>query len=242
LSVLKVFNTQDRPLSVTEVADLVGIPRTAVRRFILTLEHLGYISFNARGYSLRPAVLELGDAYLRSHTLPEVAHPHLDALVHEIGETASLTVLHRSKVIYIDRVHADRVLTVNIIIGTSVPAYATATGRVLLAGLDDETVDKYLKTISPESLTERTAVERSEIKRRVAVARESGWSLADQELTPGLRSIAVPVQGPDGQVIAAINVSAAASRVSAEALRTSILPKLQKAGACVARDLADEQH
>jgi IclR family pca regulon transcriptional regulator len=238
LSVLKAFSTQDRPLSVSDVAELVGITRTAARRFILTLEYLGYLSFDANGYSLRPAVLEVGDSYLLSHKLLSVAHPHLASLVQEVGETASLTVLHQGRVIYIDRVHADRVLTVNIIIGTSLPAYATATGRVLLSGLTDEVLDEYLESLVPESLTDNTAIDREEIRKRISAAREHGWSLADQELTEGLRSIAVPVRDADGGIVAAVNVSAHATRVSAESLRATVLPRLLTAAAAIGNDLA----
>jgi IclR family pca regulon transcriptional regulator len=238
LSVLKAFSTQDRPLSVSDVAELVGITRTAARRFILTLEYLGYLSFDANGYSLRPAVLEVGDSYLLSHKLLSVAHPHLASLVEEVGETASLTVLHQGRVIYIDRVHADRVLTVNIIIGTSLPAYATATGRVLLSGLTDEVLDDYLESLVPESLTDNTAIDREEIRKRISAAREHGWSLADQELTEGLRSIAVPVRDADGGIVAAVNVSAHATRVSAESLRATVLPRLLTAAAAIGNDLA----
>jgi IclR family pca regulon transcriptional regulator len=238
LSVLKAFSNQDRPLSVSDVAELVGITRTAARRFILTLEYLGYLSFDANGYSLRPAVLEVGDSYLLSHKLLSVAHPHLASLVEEVGETASLTVLHQGRVIYIDRVHADRVLTVNIIIGTSLPAYATATGRVLLSGLTDEVLDEYLESLVPESLTDNTAIDREEIRKRISAAREHGWSLADQELTEGLRSIAVPVRDADGGIVAAVNVSAHATRVSAESLRATVLPRLLTAAAAIGNDLA----
>jgi IclR family pca regulon transcriptional regulator len=157
--------------------------------------------------------------------------------VEEVGETASLTVLHQGRVIYIDRVHADRVLTVNIIIGTSLPAYATATGRVLLSGLTDAVLDEYLESMVPESLTDNTAIDREEIRKRISAAREQGWSLADQELTEGLRSIAVPVRDADGGIVAAVNVSAHATRVSAESLRATVLPRLLTAAA-IGNDLA----
>ncbi|WP_345454065.1 IclR family transcriptional regulator domain-containing protein [Arthrobacter gyeryongensis] len=220
------MSSQDRPLSVSDVAEFVGIARTAAGRFILTLEYLGYLSYDASGYSLRLAVLEIGDAYLLSHKLLAVAHPHLASLVQEAGETASLTVLHRGSGVYVDRVHADRVLTVNIIIGTSLPAYATATGRVLLSGLTEGELDEYLEALVPESLTGNTAIDREEIRKRITAAREQGWSLADQELTEGLRSIAVPVRDAGTGIIAAVNVSAHATRVSADALRTTVLPRL----------------
>jgi IclR family pca regulon transcriptional regulator len=239
LSVLKAFGVQDRPLSVTEVAEVVGITRAAARRFVLTLEYLGYLSFEGDGYSLRAAVLEVGDAYLLSHRLPAVAHPHLSTLVQEVGETASLTVLHQDRVYYIGRVHADRVVTANIIVGTSVPAYATATGRVLLSGKSDAALDEYLKSLAPESFTQTTAVDRAEIRARVMQARDQGWSLADQELTPGLRSIAVPVRDKDRNIAAVLNISAHATRVTAEALRATVLPKLQKTADAVTADLME---
>jgi IclR family pca regulon transcriptional regulator len=224
LVVLKAFSGREEPLSVAEVAALVGITRTAARRFALTLEYLGYASQSAGGYTLAPGVLEIGDAYLRSNPLPDAAYPHLQELVRSVGETASLTVLHNRRVYYTARVAADRIVTANIAVGTSVPAYSTATGRVLLGGLGRDELEGYLSSIEPAS-----GFDPEYVREKIAEARRRGWALADQELTRGIRAVAVPLRNPEGQIIAALNIAAHATRVDTAALENDFLPLLQSA-------------
>lgn len=224
LSVLKAFSEHEEALSVADVATLVGITRTAARRFALTLEYLGYASQSAEGYRLTPGVLEIGDAYLRSSPLPDAAYPHLDELVRAVGETASLTVLHGRRVYYTARVAADRIVTANITVGTSVAAYSTATGRVLLGGLAQDELEDYLASIEPGS-----GFDPDYVRERIMQARECGWTVADQELTPGIRSVAVPLRDPEGRIVAALNIAAHATRVDAEALEKDFVPLLQAA-------------
>ena len=224
LSVLRAFSAREEALSVADVASLVGITRTAARRFALTLEYLGYAGQSAEGYTLIPGVLAIGDAYLRSSPLPDAAHPHLDELVRAVGETASLTVLHKRRVYYAARVAADRIVTANITVGTSVAAHSTATGRILLGGLAPDELEDYLSSIEP-----RPGFDPDYVRERVEEARGRGWTVADQELTPGIRSVAVPLRDPEGRIVAALNIAAHASRVDAEVLEVDFLPLLQSA-------------
>lgn len=224
LSVLRAFSAREEALSVADVASLVGITRTAARRFALTLEYLGYAGQSAEGYTLTPGVLAIGDAYLRSSPLPDAAHPHLDELVRAVGETASLTVLHKRRVYYAARVAADRIVTANITVGTSVAAHSTATGRILLGGLAPDELEDYLSSIEP-----RPGFDPDYVRERIEEARGRGWTVADQELTPGIRSVAVPLRDPEGRIVAALNIAAHASRVDAEVLETDFVPLLQSA-------------
>ncbi|RKO20409.1 hypothetical protein D7Z96_18715 [Pseudarthrobacter phenanthrenivorans] len=224
LSVLRAFSAREEALSVADVASLVGITRTAARRFALTLEYLGYAGLSAEGYRLAPGVLAIGDAYLRSNPLPDAAYPHLKELVREVGETASLTVLHQRRVYYAARVAADRIVTANITVGTSIAAHSTATGRVLLGGLAPAELEEYLSSIEPGP-----GVDPDYVRDRIEGARQRGWTMADQELTPGIRSVAVPLYDPDGRIIAALNIAAHATRVDARVLETDFVPLLQSA-------------
>jgi IclR family transcriptional regulator, pca regulon regulatory protein len=224
LSVLRAFSEHEGALSVADLAMLVGITRTAARRFALTLEYLGYAGQSAEGYRLAPGVLEIGDAYLRSNPLPDAAHPHLDELVRAVGETASLTVLHKHRVYYAARVAADRIVTANITVGTSVAAHSTATGRILLGGLASDELEDYLASIDPGS-----GLDPDYVRERVVEGRERGWTVADQELTPEIRSVAVPLHDPEGQIVAAMNIAAHASRVDAGVLEKDFVPLLQAA-------------
>ncbi|AUI53765.1 transcriptional regulator, IclR family [Arthrobacter crystallopoietes] len=225
LSVLRAFSMREGAFSVADLAAVVGITRTAARRFALTLEHLGYTFQSAAGYALAPGVLAIGDAYLRSNPLPDAAHPQLEEIVRAVGETASLTVLHKRRVYYTARVAADRIITANITLGTSVPAYSTATGRVLLGGLDPDELEEYLSTIEPAS-----GFDPDYVRARIVEAREQGWAAADQEMTTGIRSVAVPLHDPEQRIIAALNISAHATRVSTSMLETDFVPLLQAAG------------
>ncbi|MFF2297912.1 IclR family transcriptional regulator C-terminal domain-containing protein [Arthrobacter sp. NPDC058127] len=224
LSVLRALSAREEALSVTDVAALVGITRTAARRFALTLEYLGYASQSAEGYTLTPGVLEIGDAYLRSNPLPDAAHPHLEELVREVGETASLTVLHKQRVYYAARVAADRIVTANITVGTSVAAHRTATGRVLLGDLAPRELEDYLSSVEPSP-----GFDPEYVRKRIEEARRRGWTVADQELTPGIRSVAVPLHDPEGRIVAALNIAAHATRVDTEVLENDFVPLLQSA-------------
>lgn len=238
LEVLKLFGRERRPLSVTEVATLAGITRTAARRFVLTLEYMGYLSYDGTAYTARPAILEIGDAYVLSSGLPEIVRPHLERLAEQTQETASLTVLHHDRIFYVDRVQADRVLTVEIVVGTSLPAYAVATGRVLLADRTDAELDAYLASVDTHSYTAATTIDTDELREKILAARNEGWSLADEELTEGVRSIAVPVRDAEGYAVAALNVSAQSSRVSLDHMRGSILTALRTATEQIREELA----
>src|SRR5262245_27966740 len=144
LAVISAFDRDHAELTLSEVAAATGVTRAAARRFLLTLVRLGYMRSDGRFFSLAPRVLELGYAYLSSLTLPEVAEPHLEALVAEVNESSSVSVLDGEAVVYVARVPVSRIMTVAISVGTRFPAYATSMGRVLLAGLPDAELDAYL--------------------------------------------------------------------------------------------------
>ena len=182
-------------------------------------------------------MLELGYAYLSSLTLPEVAEPHLEALVAEVNESSSVSVLDGHDVVYVARVPVSRIMTVAISVGTRFPAYATSMGRVLLAGLSDEELERYLAAVQLSRLTpptvDRVAALRAEIER----VRTQGWSLVDQELEEGLRAVAAPIRDRNGRVVASVNISAHASRASLESMRRDLVPPLLAAAARISADL-----
>ncbi|MGW5382435.1 IclR family transcriptional regulator domain-containing protein [Nocardia sp. NPDC003963] len=237
LEVLDILGSSQKPLTLAEVARAVDTTRATARRFLLTYEHMGYVATNGPTFWLRPKIMELGDIYLDSLGLTAVAHPWLAALAHEVRDTCSLTVLDGDSVVYVDRVKASRVLRVNIAVGTRLPAFATSTGRVLLADLDDERLQTFLSDLHAEPLTGRTRTDPAEIARMIAAARTDGYAIADQELDPVLRSVAAPVRGMDGRAVAAVNVSTHVTRTSLEQLRESILPRLLDTAAAISAAL-----
>jgi IclR family transcriptional regulator, pca regulon regulatory protein len=237
LAVLRVFGPGSAELTLSEVARRTGLTRAAARRFLLTLVDLGYVRFDGRLFSLTPRVLELGYAYLSSLTLPDIAEPHLEWLVREVGESSSMSVLDGDEVVYVARVPTSRIMTVAINVGTRFPAYATSMGRVLLAGLDETAFDGYLARADLRPLTPSTIAGPDALRREVRRVAEQGWAMVDQELEEGLRSIAAPVRNRSGAVAAAVNVSSHVSRISKDTARRRLLPALLEAVRRIEADL-----
>jgi IclR family transcriptional regulator, pca regulon regulatory protein len=238
LAVLRAFSSTSPELTLSDVARATGLTRAAARRFLLTLQDLGYVRGDGRLFSLTPRVLELGYAYLSGSTLPEIAAPHLERLVEDVHESSSVSVLDGPDVVYVARVPTSRIMTVSINVGTRFPAFATSMGRVLLAGLPEPELDSYLAGVDLAQLTSRTVSDPATLRRVIDKVRTQGWALVDQELEEGLRSVAAPIRDRHGWVIAAVNTSAHASRVSLDTLRRNLLPPLLATAARIEADLS----
>jgi len=240
LAVIRAFGPDRDKLSLSEVARATGLTRAATRRFLLTLVKLGYVRNDGREFSLRPRVLELGYAYLSGLAMPEIAAPHLEELVARVRESSSISVLDGHHIVYVARVPTKRIMTVAISVGTRFPAYATSMGRVLLAGLSEEDLARYLAEAEFEQFTARTVTDPDRIGEIVREVARLGYAIVDQELEEGLRAIAAPIRGAGDAVTAAINVSAHASRVSMSAMRTDLLPALLETARRIEADLRSQ--
>jgi IclR family pca regulon transcriptional regulator len=242
LAVIRAFDAEHPQLTLSEVARVTGLTRAAARRFLLTLVELGYVRTDGRLFSLRPRILELGYAYLSSLSLPEVAQPHMETLVAQVHESCSMSVLDGDEVVYVARVPTKRIMTVGISVGTRFPAYATSMGRVLLAAQSAEWLDEYLAKAELRPLTRRTITDPAKLRAVLAKIAAQGYAIVDQELEEGLRSLAAPIHGDNGSVIAALNVSAHASRGSSEVIRKELLPPLLAAAKRMEEDLRGGQN
>ncbi len=240
LAVIRAFGPDRERLSLSEVARATGLTRAAARRFLLTLVKLGYVRSDGREFSLRPRVLELGYAYLSGLAMPEIAAPHLEELVAKLRESSSISVLDGHHIVYVARVPTKRIMTVAISVGTRFPAFATSMGRVLLAALSEAELDRYLGEATFEPLTANTVTDPVRLKEIVLEVSEQGYAIVDQELEEGLRAIAAPIRGFGDGVSAAINVSAHASRVSLEAMRTDLLPAMLETARQIEADLRSQ--
>ena len=226
LAVLQVFSRENPAPTLSEVARLAGTTRATARRILLTLERLGHVRSDGRRFSLTPRVLSLGWSYLSSLNLWEIAQPLMEDLVEQTGESCSAATLDLPDVVYVARVPTRRIMSITLGVGTRLPAHATSMGRVLLAALDREELDAFLASDALEALTERTITDPAALREVIGEVRAQGWALVDQELELGLRSVAAPIQDGEGRTVAAMNVSAAASRVPLSKLREEILPHL----------------
>jgi IclR family transcriptional regulator, pca regulon regulatory protein len=237
LAVIRAFDEHNPELTLSDVARAAGMTRAAARRFLLTLEDLGYVRSDGRWFTLSPRILELGYAYLSSLSLTEVAEPHLERLVAEVHESSSVSVLDGEDIVYVARVPTRRIMAVSINVGTRFPAYATSMGRVLLSRLPEEELDAYLDRVELRPLSPRTLTSQKRLRAELAKVRSQGWALVDQELEEGLRSIAAPIRDRSGRTIAAVNLSAHASRMSIDEGRRRLLPALLATAERIEADL-----
>ena len=238
LSVVMAFDVENPELTLSDVARLTGLDRAAARRFLYTFVELGYMRVDGRFFSLRPKLLELGYAYLSSLRLPEIAQPHLRALSNEVHESSYLSVNEDDENICVAHAPVRRIWTATITVGTRLPLLATASGRVLLAGQDDDAVKAFIAKHPLRQITRFTIYEADLLAAEIARVRERGWSYVDQELEEGLRVVGAPVRDPKGRIVASVSVSTLASGSTREMILREMLPAVQRAARAIEVDLA----
>ena len=229
LSVIRAFGPKASEMTLTEVADRTGLTRAGARRILLTLQHLGYVSANDRKFYLTPRILDLGYAYLSSMKLWDFAEPAMEELVGKVHESCSVSVLDGTEIVYVLRVPTRKIMTINLSIGSRLPAFCTSMGRVLLGNLDDAALDAVLSQSELKPHTKCTVTMPARLKKIIAEDRKKGWSVVNQELEEGLCSIAVPLIDFSGRTIAAMNIGGNVTRTSEADLIKKVLPELQVA-------------
>jgi len=238
LDVLACFDEARPRMTLSEIALAADLARPTARRLLLTLEELGYVRTDGGGYVLTPRVLRLGMAYVGSLGLWDIARPHLEELVGQTGESSSMSQLDGSDIVYVARVSVPKIIALRVQIGTRFPVLPTSQGKVLLAALDPDELVKTLAEPSRAGLPpfpERTS---PQIEDELRTVRARGWALADEELAPGIRSVAVPVRDGDGRVRAAMNVTVHAAETSVEKLTGEHLPRLLRAAGEISAEWA----
>lgn len=243
LEVIRAFHPGRPVMSLADVANATGLARPTARLILLTLAELGYVraaggAAGQGGFALTPRVLELGTAYVHSMGLWEIARPHLERLVARTHESSSIAQLDGSDVVYVARVSVPKIVTLAVDIGTKFPALPTSLGKVLLAALSADEVDRVLAEPSRSGITPRWQPGRDERDAELRQVRARGWALTDEKLAPGIRSVAAPLRDGAGRVIAALNVNAHAAETSVEKLVDEYLPLLLATAGEVSADFA----
>jgi len=228
LQVIRAFSEHRRNLTISQISQTTGLSRAAVRRCLYTLHKLGYVAEDDKRFSLKPLVLTLGQSFLSSTPLAVVAQPYLDQVSDRLRESCSVAVLDGDDIVYICRSAETRIMSINLLVGTRLPAYCTSMGQVMLAQLAPAALEAYLERVRLVARTERTVTSVPKLRKLLKAVRELGHALLDQELEVGLRSIAVPVRDARGNVVAAMNVSTHAARVSLDEMHRRFLPVLSE--------------
>lgn len=201
--------------------------RAAVRRLVLTLEHLGYVQAVGRGYALTPRVLELGQGFPGNDTLSDVAQPCMQRLAERIHESCSMAVLDGRDIVYVARVAVRKVMTVSLSVGARLPAFCTSMGRVLLAGLAPDALEPWFADYAPQARTERTVTDPTRLRRIIANVRRDGYAWVEQELELGLCSLAVPIRDGEGEIVAALNTGMPYQSAARNRAVNDLLPALR---------------
>jgi IclR family pca regulon transcriptional regulator len=237
LAVIRTFERGAEALTLSQVAARTQLTRGSARRFLLTLEALGYVTQDGNVFRLSPKVLDLGYAYLSSVPLWEKAQPFMKEIVDQLDESCSLGVLDGEDVVYIARVPPRHVYTIPVQVGTRMPAYVNAMGRVLLAALPDAELDRYFSTLTPRRLTPRTTTDIPTLRNVIQEVRRCGYAMPEDEVYEGRRSLAVPIRNRNGETVAAINISAMNSRADRTRFLECFLPLLQHAARQIGESL-----
>lgn len=227
LRVIQSFDRDRRQLSLSDVAKLVDLPRASVRRTLHTLVQLGFAETDGKLFRLTPRVLTLAGAYLLSNPIASILQPAAERLSAQINASCSAAVLDGDDIVMIVHVSPSRILPISAQVGLRLPAFASSLGRIILANFDDAELDAFLARIRPQKLTDQTVIDKKQLRRAILQARADGFSLVDQEVEVGFRSISVALKRLDGRTIAALNIGIHTERGTPEMMRETFLPKLQ---------------
>jgi len=224
---LRVFSRHKPRMTLSEVAEYSGMSRASARRFLLTFTQAGYMETDGKRFQLTPKLLELTDSVMSSVNLWETARPIITDLSERLGESCFGAVLDGNDVLYVLHIaHSPRFVNVGIRVGSRLPAYCTSLGRVLLSGLTDKELERSLSSVKPVAQTPRTVTAKGKLRDLIRDARRDGWSIVDEELEVGLRSVSAPIRSRSGEIIAALNICCPSVRISAEDMRNKFLPEL----------------
>jgi IclR family pca regulon transcriptional regulator len=238
LDVIRAFQPGQPAMTLASVATAAGLARPTARRMLLTLAELGYVRVADGGFELTPRVLDLGMSYVLSRGLWEIARPHMQALVAQTHESSSIAQLDGSDIVYVARVAVPKIIALAVTIGTRFPAMQTSLGKVLLAALPPDQADRVLAEPSRSGIAARWQPDAAQRAAELRDVRARGWSLTDEQLALGIRSVAAPLRDGSGQVIAAMNVTVHAAETPVEVLTGEYLPLLLQTAGAISADWA----
>lgn len=228
LSVIEAFDAEHSRLTATHVAQRCGLTRTAARRHLLTLAHLGYVGTDGKLFWLTPRVLRLGQAYLESARLPRAVHPYLQRVTAGTGETAYVAVLDQDDVVYVARTGTHRHVHTGYMQGSRVQAHVTAAGIVIIGMMGAAFWDQWLPAQTLRPYTSYTVMDKERLRSCLVQARDQGWFISEQQLEMNYRGIAVPLFDHTDQLLGALSVTMPMNNESSDAAVRRVLPVLQE--------------
>ena len=229
LRVLSTFSREHPQLTLSEVAALTDLTPATARRSLHTLEMLGYVGRTGRRFLLRPKVLAIGTGYLSAINAEVVLQPFLQEVVNEVGGSSSVTVLDEVDIVYIAHASLNRMIRLTAGAGSRYPVYPTSMGRVLLAFQPESAIEAYFQRATLRKLTEHTETDQGLLRRILRDVRTKGYAAIQDELDYGIVSVALPIFGPHGRIVAAANCSDVTNRLDRDTMIKKRLPVLRQA-------------
>ncbi len=233
LEVIRSFSAKAPRQTLSEVAAKTGLTRAGARRILLTLQTLGYVTLESKHFSLSPRILDLGFAYLSSMPIWNLAEPAMQALAAQVNESCSAAVLDGCDIVYVLRMPTHKIMSISLGVGSRLPAYCTSMGRLLLSDLPEGEMNRRLADSDLIARTKHTVTDPAQLAQRIAQVRRQGWALVDQELEEGMVSLAAPIRGREGAMVAALNISGQANRTNAKSMQAAMLTPLLDAAEAV---------
>jgi IclR family pca regulon transcriptional regulator len=237
LSVIKSFDRESPLMTLTEVSLKNGISRAAARRFLLTLEELGYVFLSGKQFRLTAKVLELGQSFLESLDITDLILPHMEKVAAQLKETCSAAILENNEICYIARIQAGGGMPLHLQVGARLPAYATSVGRVLLSNYSNLELKNYLEEQELEELTPNTKCTVNGLLEEIDFVKQKQYAIVDQELALGVLALAIPVYDRRGRMVFALNISMHSSRFRKEKLESLYLPAMREAADFIKMEL-----
>jgi IclR family transcriptional regulator, pca regulon regulatory protein len=229
LAILESFDDQHARMTPSQAAVRTGMTRTAARRYLLTLEHLGYVQGDGKMFGLTPRVLRVGWSYFDSARLPKLVQPYLQQLSAAINESVYVSVLDEWELVFIARNGTSRVMTTGFVLGARVPAPLTSPGVVLLAHhRDQDAMQAWLTDTQLAPFTPHTVTNKPGLLEKIRHAQADGFAVIEQQLDIGVRGVAVPMKNRHGEVVAALSTNMPMGKESIEAALNRVLRPLQE--------------
>lgn len=237
LQIMTAFGASTQALTLSDLARRVDLPRATVRRSLRTLAYLGYVKTDDKLFSLTPRVLQLAAAFLGSSPAATLLQPCCENLAAQFGETVSIAALDDENAVMVAYATPRRMYMDAPGLGLRLPAYCSAVGRVLMAGLPEQQRENLLERIRPQAITPRTVTDKSKLRKILAQVAADGFAIAEEEAELGFRSLAVPVRRVSGVVAFALNTGTHVDRHSAKIMQSKYLPQLLETAQLLSQQL-----
>lgn len=228
LSIIECFDDANPRLTASQAGTLCGLTRTAARRYLLTLQHLGYVASDGKLFWLTPRVLRLGKSYLESARLPRIVQPFLQRVTAGTQESAYVSVMDGDEIVYIARNGSSRAMNTGYVLGSRVQAQVTAAGLLMLSLRPADWVDNWLDSHELKAYTSYTIASKERMRIEMARVRSQGWSLSEQQLELYFRGVAVPLRDRHGDVAGALSVTMPMGHESSEDAVARVLSVLSE--------------